>query len=380
MKLLLLTRSLNEGGAERQIVTMARALAARGRAPVVAVFYSGGVLEADLCAAGVPVRHIGKRGRWDLATFSARAAALVRAERPDVVYSMLPTANLVASSLKLATPGLRVVWGIRASNMDFGDYDSLNSITLWLQRVLAPTADAIIVNSHAGRRDLLAAGYGDERIKVVLNGVDTSSFARDELGRRRVRSDWNVRDDEPLVGIVARFDPMKDHRNFFRAAAQVAVLLPSTRFVCVGTGTAQLCSVALAQAQSAGIADRIIWAGARADMARVYSALDLCVLSSAYGEGFPNVLGEAMACGTPCVSTQVGDAEVILQGWGALVPPREPGLLAEAIRSALELDVTEAWRAAARGHIAANFSVDALLLATESVLCPGVTEVADAVS
>ena len=86
MKLLLLTRSLNEGGAERQIVTMGKALAAQGRPPVVALFYSGGVLEKELVQAGVTVRHIGKRGRWDLATFAARFAAMVREEKPDVVY------------------------------------------------------------------------------------------------------------------------------------------------------------------------------------------------------------------------------------------------------------------------------------------------------
>lgn len=379
MKLLLLTRSLNEGGAERQIITTAKALAARGRTPVVAVFYAGGVLEAELERAGVPVRHIGKRGRWDLATFAARAAALVRAEKPDVVYSMLPTANLVASSLKLAAPGVRVVWGIRASNMDYGDYDMLNTTTLWLQRMLSPTADAIIVNSHAGRRDLLHDGYGEARITVVSNGVDVATFTRCPAGRQRVRAEWGVTEDQTLIGIVARFDPMKDHRTFFAAAALVAQHIPHARFVCVGTGTPQLCAAARADAEAAGIADRVIWAGARADMAHVYSALDLCVLSSAYGEGFPNVLGEAMACGTPCVSTNVGDAQIILAGWGALVPPRNPEQLAAAIRAAVAAETPEAWRSAARAHIAGRFGVDALLRATESVLWPRL-EVADAAS
>ena len=370
MKLLLLTRSLNEGGAERQIVTMGKALAAQGRPPVVALFYSGGVLEKELVQAGVTVRHIGKRGRWDLATFAARFAAMVREEKPDVVYSMLPTANQVASTLKVAVPDVRIVWGIRASNMDYGDYDRLNTLTLWLQRRLSRTADAIIVNSHAGKRDLLEAGYRDRGITVVLNGVDVNSFRRTEEGRACLRREWGIGNEQQLVGIVARFDPMKDHQTFFKAAALVAAANPAARFVCVGTGADVLVRAAHVDAREAGIADSVIWAGSRTDMASVYSALDLCVLSSAYGEGFPNVLGEAMACGTPCVSTDVGDAAVILTGWGALVPPRAPDQLACAIEAALCRQITDDWRAAARARITESFSVDALLRATDTVLWP----------
>ena len=373
MKLLLLTRSLNEGGAERQIVTMGKALAAQGRPPVVAVFYAGGVLEEELRQAGVTIRHIGKRGRWDLATFAARFASMVRHEKPDVVYSMLPTANLVASTLKIAVPDVRIVWGIRASNMDYGDYDRLNTLTLWLQRRLSRAADAIIVNSYAGKRDLLQAGYRDRGITVVLNGVDVNAFRRTSEGRAQLRREWGVADEHQLIGIVARFDPMKDHRTFFKAAALVAARNPAARFVCVGTGAPDLVGGAHTDARAAGVESSVIWAGSRTDMASVYSALDLCVLSSAYGEGFPNVLGEAMACGTPCVSTEVGDAAVILSGWGALVPPRMPDQLACAIEAALCRPVSDEWRTAARARIIDSFSVDALLTATDSVLWPART-------
>ncbi|HEX6559357.1 MAG TPA: glycosyltransferase [Longimicrobiales bacterium] len=368
MKLLLLTRSLNEGGAERQLVTLARALADLGRPPVVAVFYKGGVLENELTRAGVSLRNLGKRGRWDLATFAARAAALARSEKPDVVYSMLPTANLVASGLKVVARDVRVVWGIRASQVNASDYDALNAWTLRLQRALSPSADGIIVNSHAGKRDLVNEGYREDRITVVLNGIDVDVFARTAAGRESVRREWQVADDDTLVGIVARFDPMKDHRTFFDAAAIVAGQCPHIKFVCVGTGAPGLVAAARKAAQEAGIADRLIWAGARPDMPAVYSALDMCVLSSAYGEGFPNVLGEAMACGTPCVATTVGDAELIVSGWGGIAPPRDPRQLAAAILAVAAETHSDSWREAARAHICDRFSVSTMLQGTEQVL------------
>jgi glycosyltransferase involved in cell wall biosynthesis len=124
--------------------------------------------------------------------------------------------------------------------------------------------------------------------------------------------------------------------------------------------------------QAAGLTDRFIFTGARADMADVYSAIDLCVLSSAYGEGFPNVLGEAMACGTPCVATEVGDAAMILEHWGRIAPPRDPARLANQILEALEDPPTTQSRQSMRAYICERFSVAAMVSNTERVLWPGV--------
>ncbi len=374
MKLLLLARSLGEGGAERQLVTLAKALAAQGRPPVVAVFYGGGRFEEELTAAGVAIRDLGKRGRWDLAAFAARVRQLARSEKPTVAYSMLPTPNLLLSSLRLVLPRLRVVWGVRASNLRGTDYGLFSGSTIRLQRLLAGSADAIIANSHIGRRDLLAAGYPEDRVHVVWNGIDTSLFRRSETGRERLRREWGVGPTEKLVGIVARLDPMKDHSTFVRAARLVAEERRDVRFVCVGGGDPQI--VRRARTVAEGLADRVIWAGSRRDMPDVYSALDVCVLSSAYGEGFPNVLGEALACGTRCVSTNCGDAEMILAGFGPVVATRNAEELAAAVRATLDEGVTEQWQREARARVCSRFSVRSMVANTERLLCPDDTRAA----
>ncbi len=375
MKLLLLTRCLDTGGAERQLVTLAKALAAEGRPPVVAVFYRGErTFEQELTAAGVTVHHLGKRGRWELAGFAARVRRMALSERPTVAYSMLPTPNLVLSSVRLVLPRLRVVWGVRASQLDASDYSGFNSWTVRLQRLLASSADAIIANSHVGRRDLLAAGYPERRVHVVWNGIDTTQFRPMASGRERLRREWGVSPAEKLIGIVARFDPMKDHDTFFRAARSLAAARPDVRFVCVGTGPPDI--VRRIRSSAEGLEDRLIWAGARTDMPDVYSAFDLCVLSSAYGEGFPNVLGEALACGTRCASTSSGDAEAILNGLGPVVHPRNAEELAAAVSRTLDEGVTDEWRREARARVCSRFSVSSMVANTERVLWPHAVQAA----
>jgi glycosyltransferase involved in cell wall biosynthesis len=265
---------------------------------------------------------------------------------------------------------VKVVWGIRSAMNDFGAYDWATRFSELIQRSTSPLADAIVANSHAARRQAVARGMDGEKTVVVPNGIDCARFQPDPAGRERVRREWGVPEDALLVGMVARLDPVKNHGNFLRAAARIAALRGDVRFACVGTGEAAYRQALEQQASGLGLAGRITWAGEQKVTNVVYSALDVAVLASDAGESFPNVVGEAMACGTPCVVTDSGDAPIILGDTGAVVPARDPVALADGI-----LDVLARRRSAdvnlparARARIEREFSVEMLVRRTEQAL------------
>ncbi len=339
MKLFLLARSLGVGGTERQIATLASALQARGHAVTVVVFYRGGRLAQELADAGIAVRHLGKRGRWDVVGVLFRLVRLVRRHRPDAVYAFLPTPNMAASAAKPFLKGTAVVWGVRSSSADLSRYDPFSALCARIEPRLSRFADLVVANSEAGARHAVARGFPAERTVVVPNGIDTARFRPDAEARHRVRSQWGVSEEETVIGLVARIDPAKGHDTYLEAAAMVAGRRPDVRFVCVGDGPAAERWSLESLGRELGLGPRLVWTGLRADVAGVYNALDVATMPSAFSEGFPNVVGEAMACGTPCVVTDVGDAARVVGPTGVVVPPDDPKALAEGWLTLLaELD------------------------------------------
>lgn len=320
MKISFLVRSLGHGGAERQLVTLANGLVERGWDVSVAVLYSGGALEAELDEC-VRIERLGKRNRWEIGKVLFRFSRWLRRERPDVLHSYLSLPNILATAVGTMFPSVKIVWGIRASRLSLSAYDSLTALTERASVFFARGADLIIVNSEAGRRDCLAVGYPRARLTVIPNGIDARRFVPDRNARARLRAAWGIGVCEMLIGLVGRLDVMKGHKVFLRAAACFSQRHDDARFICIGDGPQTLCAELRIVAETLGVANRIRWLPAGHDMPAVYNALDIVCSSSIFGEGFPNVLGEAMACSVPCVATRVGDSEYLVGDTGEIVPP-----------------------------------------------------------
>lgn len=370
MRVLFLARTLRMGGAERQLVALARGLRRGGHDVAVAVFYAGGRFEEELRGDGISVHDLAKSGRWDTLAFALRLVKLVRRERPDVLHSYLDSPNLAAAALKRFFPSVKVVWGIRSSKTDFQAYDWLQGASARAERVASPLADGVIANSEAARRRLLEAGFSPRDLVVIPNGIDCDAFRPDPAGRERLRAEWSVPAGHQLVGLVARLDPVKDHPTFLRAAGRVAAARPDVRFVCVGGGGSGEYRERLVRlAREQGLEARLTWAGERRVTRAEYSAFDVAVLSSLAGEGFPNVLAEAMACGSPVVATDSGDARAIVGDTGVVVPPKDFEALARGICATLDrLREPGAGAGPTRARIEAEYSVDALVRRTTEAL------------
>ncbi len=366
MKLDFLIRSLGRGGAERQLVLLARQLVRRGHQVRVLTFYGGGPLTADFVGTGVELVDLHKRGRWDVFPFLIRLVREVWAARPDALLSYLTVPNLVGLSIRSVVPEAPLLWGVRSAGLDLHPYGRLAQMVYFLERTLSPWCDAAIFNSHAGLRYGLSAGFPADRSQVVLNGIDTVAFTRDLAGREFWRRAWGVGPGQILVGLVARSDPAKGHEVFLQAAANAASMDPRLQFVCVGDlGPSGLATLEALVARL-DLQGRIRFVPGQSHLAAVYSALDLLV-SASHSEGFSNVIAEAMACGTPCLVTDVGDSRAIVGETGGVVPPNDPEALCRMILALLKDDLIQLGRAA-QHRVESEFSSDVLALRTEEII------------
>ncbi len=329
MKIVFLIRSLDVGGAERQLVSLARGLEEIGHEVTVAVFYPGGKLEHDLEDSGVTIHSLEKKGRWDIIGFGKRVVQLLKSQQIDIFHSYLPGANIIAVLAKPLLGKTPVVLAVAASNMDLSCYDRTARFTYWLEARLSRFSELIISNSKSGLLCAVQRGFPENKMIVLPNPHDTEKFRRHPDGRQKVRQEWGVHSEDVLIGTVARFDAMKDHRNFIKAAAILAKDHENTRFVCVGDGSDAYISELQELTVQLEINERFIWPGPRQDMPEVYSALDINTCSSSFGEGLPNAIGEAMSCSTPCVVTDVGDCARIVGDTGEVVVPGSSQALAD---------------------------------------------------
>lgn len=369
-KVVFLIRDLNYGGAQRQLVTLVKALHQEDCFDVTVLhFYSGGPLLKDLIDRGIPTISLEKQERWDVLGFFGRLFGHLKRIQPDVLHGYLGESNIVTTFVKPFFPSTRIIWGIRGSNTPSGRYGWLGSLLSQLEKLLSSFTDLIVVNSHAGKTDYLNEGYPADKMVVICNGIDTERFQLDSAAGAKVRSEWGISENTILIGLVGRLNPMKDHPTFLKAAAILSKEREDVRFVCVGVGEETYAKELYQLTDNLGISEKIIWAGGRSDMPAVFNSFSIACSSSSDGEGFPNVVGEAMACGVPCVVTDVGDSAWIVGDTGIVVTPTNPEALKTAINGLIEkANLDDYHPQEIRQRIVEQFSVRQLVLKTKAAL------------
>ena len=183
-------------------------------------------------------------------------------------------------------------------------------------------------------------GYSDKNIKIIPNGFDLDEFSPSDQARCTIRKELGVDDEVFLIGLIARFDPLKDHKTFVQASAAIKASIPNCHFVLCGDGIDHMNKPLKTMIQQAGVDDCTFLLGRRWDVSDLIAALDVSTLSSC-GEAFPNVLGESMACGIPCVSTDVGDAAWIIGDTGNIAPVGDAEGLGSAVLDLLKMVKSE---------------------------------------
>ncbi|WP_251862924.1 glycosyltransferase [Achromobacter sp. Marseille-Q4962] len=327
---------LGQGGAESVLFRLAT-YPGQAVEHIVVSLTDEGLYGPRLREAGVAVHALGMpRGRVTAAGFLALRRLIARA-RPDAVQTWMYHADLIGG-LAARLAGVRAVaWGIRNSGAHLERSSRSARLVLracalvsgWLPRAIVCAAQKA-AERHA------AKGYRRDRMVVIPNGYDLSRYTPDAQAGRRARAQWGLDGEAPVIGCVARWDPLKDHANLLRA---VAALVrdgrdAGLRCVLIGRGMTPDNPELAALLDKLALRERVVLAGPTDDVPAAMNGLDLHVLASC-AEGFPNVVAEAMACGVPCVVTDVGDAAYIVDGAGAVVPPEQPEALARGIEAAL---------------------------------------------
>jgi glycosyltransferase involved in cell wall biosynthesis len=346
IKVVHLINGLDVGGAETMLLKLISAMDRKQFSNVVVSLTDGGSLLAQLKTSDVPAHSLGmRRGRPTVSGFF-RLLRVLREVQPQVVQTWLYHADLLGllASRLIGIP--RCVWNIRVSNLDMDKYPRISRWVLASCVQLSRWPDLVLVNSSTARDFHARLGYRPQAWQVIPNGFDTDKFRPDLAARRAFRKSLG-RPDDFMIGLVARYDPMKDHATFLNAVQLFRSAHPESHFVLAGTGIDEANTVLMEMAERLGIRDALTLIGERHDMNKVLPALDALTLSSAFGEGFSNAIGEGMACAIPCVVTDVGDMAKVVGQTGRVVPAEESFSLARIV-NAYERTYEELFRSPVR--------------------------------
>jgi glycosyltransferase involved in cell wall biosynthesis len=329
-------------------------------ASVISLMKADGIIRDRIVAAGKPVEDLGlQRGHVTLRA-AARLVTLTRKQPPRLIQGWEYHGSLAASIAGWSQRPLRpVIWGIRHSILDLSNEKPTTRALIRLGAPLSRTTAAIAYCSRASARQHERIGYDARKTVIIPNGFDCELFRPWPEAGWKLRKELDIPSDRIVIGHVARFDPMKDHGNLIAAVARLIAVEQDVHLVMVGPDVERGNDELTTMIRAARIENRISLLGERTDIAMLTPGFDLLALSSSTGEAFPNVLGEAMASGVPCVATDVGDCAWIIGDTGIVVPPRNPGALAVGLRRLIEMG-QEARRSlglAARARIREHFGL-----------------------
>lgn len=290
-----------------------------------------GVIGPRLVESGVEVSTLGMRGPWSvMGGFFRLVGELRRQPAQTIVQTWMYHGDLLGGLAAWLAGRRRLVWNVRQTGLLHNDVNRATRVVARLcGRVSGWLPVRIVCNARSAIDIHAALGYGRAPFVVLPNGFDTEVFKRRPEAGAKLRRQWGIDEGAFAFGLVARLDPQKDHDNFIAAAKLVARQLPQARFVLVGRGIASSPELA-ASIGAADLATQFVCLDQLEDMPAVMSALDVLCLSSR-SEGFPNVLGEAMSCETPVVSTNAGDAASLVDDLARIAPVANPQALADCM-------------------------------------------------
>jgi glycosyltransferase involved in cell wall biosynthesis len=316
---------------------------------------------------GAAVLVLGNNGPMGRLVGLIRTPAAIRRLKPDLIQGWMVHGNL-AAQIAGTLFNIPVLWGIRHSQLVSGQEKWLTEKTVALLKYLSKFPARIVYNSEAGKDWHARFGYEARRAVVIPNGFDLSAFRADAVSRAQTRKMLAASDNTVVVGMVARYHPVKGHATLLEAASGLVAKHKNILFVLAGSGCDQGNADLVASVNRLGLENHTCLLGERSDIPAVMNAFDIGVLSSS-SEGFPNVVGELMACGVPCVVTNVGDSASLIGQTGLCVPAMNPSALAHALEKIISMDGYQRRRLGelARSRIANSLSLPSVARAYEAL-------------
>ena len=358
MKILHLITGLDVGGAEMMLVRLCKQQIMDGDELLVVSLKSGGKLNPQLLEEKIAVCELGfPKGKFSFSGFNL-LIKLIRNFKPEVIHCWMYHANFVGSIASLFAGNVPVVWAIHNTTLSIQNSSQITILLMRLLGFLSFLPKQIVYCSQLSKSLHEKYHYSEKKGIFIPNGVDTTVFSPDSEIGAEFLSKIKIQKTSFVIGMIGRYDPQKDYQNFLAAADLIHQFNNSIQFVMCGPGVDDENEVLLNRIKQLNQPDHFHLIGTQMETQKVHNAFDIFVLSS-MSEAFPVVLAEAMACGVPCVSTDVGDAAYIIEDTGKIVPPKHPQAIANAVEQLLSMpdEAFETLKAAARNRIVEHFSL-----------------------
>jgi len=266
---------------------------------------------------------------------------IIKNYKPDIIHTLLYHADLIGIIIGKFILNKKVIWNIRCSNMNLKKYGKSGYLVFKLCSNLSNFPNSIIFNSEIGKYYHINKGYCPKESYIIPNGFDLSVFKPDNIKRELFRAKYNINKNCICIGIASRYDMMKDHDNFLMAASLIKNKLKNIKFLMCGNNVDPDNKDLISKINYYDLHKNVILLGKLSNIIPFYQSLDIYCSSSSFGEGFPNAVGEAMACGVPCVVTDVGDCKKIVKGVGLVVPPKNSNELSKAMLKLINMSKQE---------------------------------------
>lgn len=346
-------------------------LSSSGNQHFVVALIGKGTIGPEIEALGTPVVNLNICNYRinKLLIGLCKLVILVREYNPNIIQGWMYHGNLAALvSARISRCKASVIWNVRHSIHHLKNEKAMTSYIIYMGAKLSSMVFSIIYNSKVSSKQHKSVGFDDKKSIIIPNGFDCEVFRPDQKKRTIMRKKLGIGDDEFVVGHAARYHPIKDHVSFLKAAGIITDRGYVARFVLAGRNVDRENLTLLQFTENIGLRNRVNFVGEQKDMPAVMNALDIFTLSST-SEAFPNVIGEAMACGIPCVATNVGDVAYIVGNTGRVVPPVDPEALATAWQEMIDMGegARKALGEKARQRIRSKFSLEAVVVAYENL-------------
>jgi glycosyltransferase involved in cell wall biosynthesis len=336
-KVLHLIVGLDIGGAESLLQDLLMHSKNRNIQYCVVSMTDIGIIGARLRSVGVNVYTLGmKRSKPSLAAFF-HFIRIIRHEHPDVIQTWMYHADLLGLAAGVFFKNIKIIWGLHAAYLKTSEYPFLTHLTRWLCARFAFMANSIIFNSQFTYNNHFQLGYRSSGWKYIFNGFDVNKYQPNQSARSLIRAELNLSEDVFLIGFIARFDPMKDHKTFLEAASRIASLYAHVHFILAGAGVDANNSKLHDIINAGNLKSRIHLLGLRADVNIICASLDASVTSS-FAESFSNSTAEAMSCGVPCIVTDTSNLPSLVGDAGIIVPVGQPKAMAKAMIKLIDMD------------------------------------------
>ncbi len=360
IKVLFIITGLGTGGAEVMLYDLLSTLNRDRFEPTVISLMDKGIFGEKIEQLDISVHCVGMSIGKPSITSALRLIKLIKQIEPDLIQGWMYHANIAAQFSNLfADQKVPVIWSIHHSLHDLPSEKLLTQAIIRFGSYSSKYVSQVAFVSQKSQAQHHKIGYSKANSCVVPNGFDTNKFQPSAEVRQKFRQELNISESSFLIGSLARYHPMKDHANFLRAANLLLEKYPETKFVMVGEDVDYENQTLTSLIDELGIRDNVYLLGQRGDIPQITPALDILTSSSAYGEAFPLVIGEAMSCEVPCVVTDIGDSAWIVGDFGKVVPPKNSTALARAWQEMIVMDTSDraAWGKFARDRITQNFSL-----------------------